>query len=82
MTSLKPDGGEWKIREQIVEDLVTGLTFQFEVNPANGLFYFRIFGEALPLGNREILFDQNGNECGAGTFMAGGCKPTWMTEVA
>ena len=78
---LKDDACEWTIREQIVEDLPSGLTFQFEVVPDSTARYrLCIFGD-LPFGNREILFDVNGKEAGSGTALAGLCKPTWLTKV-
>lgn len=77
--SLKPEGQDWTIREQIVEDPASGLTFQFEVDPT-GKRRFRIFGN-LPFGNREIIFDQNGKEAGAGTAMTGLCRPAWLQEI-
>lgn len=77
--SLKPNAQEWTVQEQIVEDEASGLTLQFEVNP-DGTPRLRIYGPALPFGNREIVFDSDGIEAGAGTF-AGLCRPSWMTEI-
>lgn len=76
------DSRKWIISEQIVEDLPTGLTFQFEVvpNDHDAPFRFRIFGE-LPYGNREILFDKNGKMVGSGTGLTSHCKPTWLTKI-
>ncbi len=80
--SLKPDGGTWSIKEQIVEDPATGLTLQFEVVPdSDAPFQLRIFGEALPFGNREILFGQSGKEAGGGTLLSGLCRPTWTNTA-
>lgn len=78
--SVKPDGKMWEIREQIVEDPATGLTFQFEVMP-NGEPRLRIFGSELPFGNREIVFDGNGEEAGGGTY-TGLCRPAWLEAAA
>jgi hypothetical protein len=78
--SAKQDGKEWTIREQIIEDPMTGLTFQFEVTPDRKP-RFRIFGESLPFGNREIIFDENGIEAGAGMHTSETCRPTWAVEV-
>jgi hypothetical protein len=77
---VKPDGKPWTIREQIIEDRVTGLTFQFEIMP-DGEPRFRIFGKALPFGNREIIFDDEGAEAGSGTATSGLCRPAWMERV-
>lgn len=80
--ALKPDAQEWAIQEQIVEDPVSGLTFQFEVVPdPHSPFRLRIFGESLPLGNREIAFDHKGREAGGGTALTGLCRPTWLCNV-
>ena len=77
--AIKPEAKDWTIKEQIVEDSASGLTFQFEVLPC-GEARLRIFGKSLPFGNREIQFDKSGEEAGAGTSR-GLCRPAWMTEV-
>jgi hypothetical protein len=79
--ALKPDGALCSIREQIIEDPASGLTFQFVHAPnSSAPVRLRIFGD-LPFGNREILFDKNGNEAGAGTALTDSCRPTWLREV-
>ncbi len=81
--AVKDNANDWTIKEQIVEDLPTGLTFQFEkieMDPS-GPFRLRIFGESLPYGNREIIFSPDGTIEGGGTFMGGLCKPTWQTKI-
>ena len=77
--SLKEGGRLWSIREQIIEDPVSGLTFQFEVAP-DGEPRLRLYGN-LPHGNREFQFDLEGKEAGAGTHLAGLCKPAWLTSL-
>ncbi len=77
--AVKPDAKDWTIKEQIIEDLATGLTFQFEVTP-QGSTRFRIFGD-LPFGNREFIFDRNGAEAGSGTVLSGLCRPSWLTAI-
>jgi len=69
----------WSINEQIIED-ASGLTLQFEVTP-DGEPRLRIFGEALPFGNREIQFTPDGRHAGAGTTTTGLSRPSWMTEM-
>jgi hypothetical protein len=79
--AIKPDGRICAIREQIIEDPVSGLTFQFECKPdSDAPVRLRIFGN-LPHGNRELLFDQDGKEAGAGTALTGACRPSWLKEV-
>jgi len=78
--SLKPDGKLWTIKEQIIEDPVTGLTLQFEVVP-DGELRLRIYGKSLAFGNREFHFDQNGERVGAGVFVSGQCRPAWLTPT-
>ena len=80
--AAKPNGGMCAIREQIIEDPVSGLTFQFVSMPGNDApTRLRIFGN-LPHGNREILFDKNGDEAGAGTALNGSCRPNWLREIS
>ncbi len=80
--ALKPNGGMWVIREQIIEDRASGLTLQFVHMPQSDAPYrLRIHGEGLPFGNREILFDENGVEAGAGTALVNSCRPSWLREV-
>ena len=38
-------------------------------------------GKALPLGNREILFDYEGKEAGAGTLVGDFRRPSWLKPV-
>lgn len=80
--ATKPNGKDWTVKEQIIEDLASGLTIQFAVSddPAAPM-RLRIHGDALPAGNREIIFDCNGEEAGSGTAMAGACRPSWLQEV-
>ena len=79
--AVKPNGGMCVISEQIIEDQVTGLTFQFVLMPGSDApVRLRIFG-GLPYGNREILFDKNGDEAGAGTALSGFCYPSWLREI-
>jgi hypothetical protein len=79
--SLKPGGKQWTVCEQIIEDPVTGLTFQFEVVPGTSAPYrLKVYGKVC-CGNREILFDEQGRKAGAGTITAGTCKPSWLEQV-
>ena len=64
---IKPNGTLCKVREQIVEDDASGLILQFECS--NGRTRLIIVGDALPFGNREILFDDDGREAAAGTLL-------------
>lgn len=65
---------EWTVREQTVEDPTSGLTFQFELSP-EGRPVLRVFGDALPFGNREVHFDSGGWEEMAETCL-GVCRAT------
>ena len=78
--ALKPNAAQWSIKEQIIEDPASGLTLQFEVLP-DGRSQLRVFGNSLPFGNREILFDHSGEEAAGGTFV-GRCQPAWITSVS
>ena len=76
---IKPNGAKCTIREQIVEDIASGLTLLFECE--NGRARLVIAGKALPYGNREIVFDQEGKEAGAGTLIGKFRRPSWLKEV-
>jgi len=79
--ALKPNGGVCSIREQIIDDPVSGLTLQFVHKPdSDAPFRLYIYGN-LPHGNREILFDANGAEAGAGTALTESCRPSWLKRV-
>ena len=79
--ALKPNGGVCSIREQIIEDSVSGLTFQFvHKDGSDAPYRLYVFGN-LPHGNREILFNADGAEAGAGTALGDVCRPTWLREV-
>lgn len=79
--TTKPSAGNWTIKEQIIEDAVSGLTLQFEIDPESSApMRLRIYGD-LPFGNREIIFDRNGEEAGSGTLMSGHCRPAWLTNM-
>jgi hypothetical protein len=76
---VKPHGNKCAIREQIVEDLASGLTLLFECE--NGHARLVIAGKSLPYGNREIVFDQDGREAGAGTLVGKFRRPSWLKGV-
>jgi hypothetical protein len=76
---LKPNGALCKVREQIIEDAASGLTLQFECD--DGRMRLVLAGKALNLGNREILFDHEGREAGAGTLVGEFRRPSWLKGV-
>ena len=76
---IKPHGALCSIREQIVEDLPSGLILQFEC--MQGRTRLVIAGRALPFGNREIIFDAEGREVAAGTLVGEYRRPSWLKEV-
>jgi len=77
--SIKPGAQKFEILEQIVEDLVTGITLQFEKRD-NGEFAIYLYGD-FPFGNRTLNFDKDGNPTGGGTHTASCPKPNWIGEV-
>jgi len=77
--AIKPTGKPCLIREQIIEDPVSELTLQFEAFD-NGTVRLCIYGD-LPFGNREFIFDENGELGGTGTALAGRCQATWLRNV-
>jgi hypothetical protein len=77
--ALKPNGNVCEIREQIVEDPASGLILQFEC--LDGRARVVIAGESLPFGNREILFDDDGRQAGAGTLVGAFRRPSWLKPL-
>jgi hypothetical protein len=72
--AIKPAAKRWAVKEQIVQDAVSGLTLQFTVsNAPDAPFRLRITGD-LPFGNREILFNADGEEAGSGVALTGSCS--------
>ena len=76
---VTPTGVLCSIREQLGEDLATGLVLQFEC--VEGRTRLVIAGEALPFGNREILFDHDGREAASGTLVGQFRKPSWLKPI-
>jgi hypothetical protein len=76
---LKPKGALCRVREQIIEDAASGLTLQFECD--DGRLRIVLAGKALTFGNREILFDEQGREAGAGTLVGEFRRPSWLKGV-
>jgi hypothetical protein len=76
---VKPNGNICSIREQIVEDVATGLILQFECH--EGRARLVIAGDVLPFGNREIIFDHDGREAAAGTLLGQFRKPSWLKRI-
>ena len=63
---IKKNAKILKIKEQFINDPVTGLTLVFRVTPS-GEARLHLLGDILPFGNRDFQFDKQGYEAGAGT---------------
>jgi len=63
----------------IIEDPATGLVLQFECD--DGRLRLVLAGRAMNVGNREILFDEQGREAGAGTLVGEFRRPNWLKPV-
>jgi hypothetical protein len=68
---LRPNAKTVKIKEQVINDLATGLTLIFEVTPSGEEARVRLIGPALPFGNRDFQFNKEGELVGAGTGLSG-----------
>jgi hypothetical protein len=76
---VKPDASTCTIKEQVVEDLASGLILQFEC--VDGRTRLVIAGKSLPFGNREILFDGDGREAATGTLAGEYRRPRWLRPL-
>jgi hypothetical protein len=72
---IKPLARLCAIREQIVEDLPSGLTLQFEA--FEGGVRLTIAGKALH-SNREIIFDAEGGAVQTGASKHAFRRPSWL----
>ena len=77
--ATKPNAKDCIIKEAIIEDLVTGITLQFEARDS-GEFALYLYGN-FEFGNRTLNFDKNGEMVGAGTHLRDCPRPTWISEA-
>ena len=76
---IKPQAMPCRIREQIIEDLPSGLTLQFEATPQGGMRMV-IAGRVLRSGKREIVFDRSGELSGVSAY-DGEWPPSWLSRA-
>lgn len=81
--ALKPNGRQCVIAEQIIEDMLTGLTIQIRHagDDAEAPVRIHIQGPGLPFGNRDLVIDHNGECVAMGTSTVPICRPSWLSEV-
>ena len=70
---LKQNAKTLYIKEQLINDLVTGFILIFRVAP-NGESCLQLLGDNLPFGNRDFQFDKDGELAGTGTGVRNCCK--------
>lgn len=63
---LKQNAKTAKIKEQVINDPVTGLMIIFRVTP-HGEARLHLLGDILPNGNRDFQFSKDGELAGTGT---------------
>ena len=68
--------GEWCVKDQLIDDDVSGLTLRFETLPT-GEPVLRLYGAILPHGNRVIRFSQAGEVKHLATSVLGTERPNW-----
>ncbi len=61
-----PNAKMVKIKEQIINDLATGLMLVIRLTPS-GEPRLHLMGDILPFGNRDFQFDVNGELAGTGS---------------
>lgn len=67
---LKRNAKTLRVKEQFIDDAVTGLMLTFRVTPS-GEARLHLSGSILPFGNRDFQFNKDGEIVGTGT---GFCK--------
>jgi hypothetical protein len=80
MDVVKPGGRDWVIKEQIITDPSSGITLQFEVL-ADGRKILRVLGDALPFGNQEIAFGNDGARRWTRVGIEEPPRATWLRKV-
>ena len=80
--AAKPGGGSFALREQIFEDVVTDITFQFYAAPRDSYapFRLRLFG-AVAYTDHEYMFDSDGVMHSHGTILMPRPRPNWLRLV-
>jgi len=78
MANLDEQPGVVVIREQVINDGPSGLTFIIW-RTSDGEGRIRVVGD-LPFGNRDLQFDSDGNLIGRGTSVVAAC-PTGLRVV-
>lgn len=78
--AVKPGGATCTIKEQIIEDEVSGLTLQFDALP-DGTFRLKIMGD-IPFGGRDLIFNNEGEEAGGGVGTCCAPRPSWLRPVS
>ena len=63
---LKLNGKTLRVKEQVINDLATGLMVILRATP-DGEARIEISGDILPFGNRSLQFDADGSLVGTGT---------------
>lgn len=66
---LKPNAKDCKIKEQVINDVVSNLLLVFRVTPS-GETRLSLMGNSLPYGNRDFQF-VDGELVGTGTGLCG-----------
>lgn len=68
---------KWTIDCQTIDDLATGLRFAFTAHGGRPCLTVTRFDRGLPVGSRDIVFNKDGKECGAGSLIEppDGCMP-------
>jgi hypothetical protein len=67
---LMPNAKVVKIKEQIINDLATGLMVIVRLTPS-GEPRLHLIGDTLPFGNRDFQFSEDGELVGTGTGTCG-----------
>jgi hypothetical protein len=65
--AIKPNAVTCWLREQIIEDLPSGITLRVEKRKDGSRL--TLVGRALPKGNREIVFDAEGRVVSVGPLL-------------
>ena len=78
--AVKPNAKDCVIKEQIIEDRVTGLTIQIrKYSEESGGCQISLHGKCLRFGNRNFVFNEDGALNGTGNRNRGAMHPVLVT---
>jgi hypothetical protein len=80
--AAKPNGTRFAVGEQIFDDRITGISFQFFAEPRvlTAPFRLRLFGN-VPYSDHEFVFDADGIIRDRSVVFSSRRRPSWLRDL-